>query len=160
RAPWLRERLTHFARAQSFLRALSLWKESEGGLGEGAEPGEVDFEMYALRGGDDAQGVRVLPGDVPKLRPGQAGRLAGVNRNAFAVDVSLLRIDPGSGIRSHFPREAGEDNRLPAFASRSWLWEVPAGAAGLEHWAMIAVRAEAGAPQTNFLFLQQPSYEE
>jgi hypothetical protein len=81
------------------------------------------------------------------------------NPNPFAIDVTLLWVDSGYGIKAFFPQNRGEINRIPANGVLPLLpLKIDSKTLGLEHLVAIAVRA--GDDQAvDFSQLAQPTLE-
>jgi hypothetical protein len=128
---------------------------------------DVDVPIELLRFANDAdrvgqvvawqaRGIEFREGEIVGFRVRNLGR--------EPIDVTVLFLDSGFGIKPLFPRVPGGDNRLPPARAaalppeRSALtrqFRITADTVGLEHLVVIAVKAREEESPADFSFLAQ-----
>jgi Caspase domain len=158
--PWLKDSLSRVARARNLLTVAG-----KVGKGWAESPVKVEIELLRFRDVQDREGRPVaLPGGGLVLKPGDIWGFRMRNPHPFEVDVTLLLIDSGYGIKAYFPAPGVVgDNRLPAKGEGGEIRWVRTprrrvlDQAGRYHVVAIAVKAQ-GAP-VDFSALEQPTAE-
>ncbi len=151
----LSEELNKVARAQNLL---TLTSDSTTETFRGGSDLKLEAVMLKLRDKNDRKGdpltwgrrgVTLVPGDHIAWR--------WTNRGTCAVDVSLLFIDSGYGIKAMFPRPSrlADIRVMPGESCESGSMKVNAETIGREHMVVIAV--EGKGPPVDFSFLAQPT---
>jgi hypothetical protein len=152
----LQSALTRIARAQQLLRLTT-----EASAVPGATGG-IDVHVALLRFKDThAQHGEMVAYDTAGriLQGGEIIAFRIANPMQYPLDITLLLINSGYGIRTLFPRPGAEyDNRLgPQQQRRTPAFRVVE-PFGPEQLVVIAMRA--GASQADFSYLEQPSLEQ
>jgi hypothetical protein len=156
--PWLEERLNRIARVQNLLALAA----PEGTALDPDASVQIKLELVRYRDRSDMEGKPIAWQSTGRRL--QAGDLVGFrvwNRGKTAVDVTLLFVDSGFGIKPWFPRPGTVgDNRVPPGQSVPGpRARVSATTVGLEHMIAIAVEAQSGQQPIDFSCLAQPTIE-
>jgi len=140
------------ANLQAMARSLNLLRLASQ-LGAGGR----ELETRLLRHRADGGPPEVLDGaGLPQLKAGDQLELLVANRSGKPVDLTVLFLDGGYGIKSLYPRE-GELNRIEAGGELPLRLTVDAGTRGLERLLLLAVPAEPQTPAVSLAFLEQPT---
>jgi S1-C subfamily serine protease len=156
-ATQLKSALTRIARARNLMYIAT----TGGGVTRGAASVDVNVELLRFKDKTDRQGEVIPYGSSGRtLHVGDLVAFQVTNPSRQSVDVTLLFIDSGYGIKAIFPKPGiVDDNRLlPHDTFRTPLMRVSKDTTGLENVVTIAVRAQT--EKVDFSYLEQPTLEQ
>lgn len=150
-AAWLTERLARIQRVVNLQRIAE--RSTTLDTSEGAD---LQVEILKLKDRNDRQGD---PLATPDLYPGDWLEIRLTNKGREPLDVTVLSVDSGYGIKPFFPYSPGVENRLkPSDKPLRLLARINAKSFGLEHVLIIGVAAKT-ATRVDFSCLRQETIE-
>ena len=152
--PWLQDHMRRIARGQNLLGLVGTNRAER----DASSDLNVEIELLRLHSKGDTEGEAVAWQDQGLVvHPGERLACRVKNKGRSAVDVTLLYVDAGYGIKAVFPKSGtATDNRVYAGESvLAFKGTMNGKTLGLEHLVMIAVPGE-GQP-VDFSALEQPT---
>ena len=147
---WLKERFRRITQAANLLRLAAVTVDSDV---------RVKLRMLHFKDPSDREGEVVTEQSSLVLRDGDIIAFQAENEGSSAIDLTLLFLDSGYGIKALFPRASVLDNRLsPGKKVTTSRFPVNTKTTGVEHVLAIAVQAKD--IPVAFSFLEQATIEQ